>query len=362
MTLDICPTDYGSFPENAPALTCGCSAAAAKTGTVWGTNPYYYQSGLCRAALHAGAIGADGGQIVVQPEKSTIFPAVLRNGVEARSSGPGMGFRVVVTRDSAAPTSPAPAGAASPGAPPQTTGMTLDICPTDYGSFPADAPPLTCGCSAAAVKSGTVWGANPYYYQSRLCRAALHAGAIGAEGGKIEVKPEKAAFFPAVSRNGVEARSAREGTGFRVTVVPGAAPVAAAPRPAVDPTGKPIQAPIASTLRETGRVQLYINFATDQARPLPSSEPVLQELLATLQGDRALRVALIGHTDNQGSAPYNLDLSQRRAAAVYLWLIQHGVDSGRLRSDGRGLMEPIADNTSDSGRALNRRVEVKASN
>jgi len=355
MTLDICPTDYGSFPDDAPPLTCGCSAATVKTGTVWGANPYYYQSGLCRAALHAGAIGAEGGQIVVQPKKSAFYPAVSRNGVEARSSGGGKGFIISATAGGRPASSPLFDAASN-------AGLTLDICPTDYGSFPADAPPLTCGCSAAAVKSGTVWGANPYYYQSRLCRAALHAGAIGAEGGKIEVKPEKAAFFPAVSRNGVEARSAREGTGFRVTVVPGAAPVAAAPRPAVDPTGKPIQAPIASTLRETGRVQLYINFATDQARPLPSSEPVLQELLATLQGDRALRVALIGHTDNQGSAPYNLDLSQRRAAAVYLWLIQHGVDSGRLRSDGRGLMEPIADNTSDSGRALNRRVEVKASN
>ena len=141
------------------------------------------------------------------------------------------------------------------------------------------------------------------------------------QGGKIVVKPEKAAFFPAVSRNGVEARSSGEGTGFRVTAVPGAAaPAGAAPRPAVDPSGKPIQAPIAETLRETGRVQLYINFATDQDKPLPSSEPVLQELLATLQGDKALRVELIGHTDSQGSAPYNLDLSQRRAAAVYLWL------------------------------------------
>jgi outer membrane protein OmpA-like peptidoglycan-associated protein len=109
-------------------------------------------------------------------------------------------------------------------------------------------------------------------------------------------------------------------------------------------------------------VQLYINFATDQDKPLPSSEPVLQELLATLKGDGALRVILIGHTDNQGSAPYNLDLSQRRAAAVYLWLIQHGMDSGRLRSDGRGLMEPIADNATEWGRALNRRVEVKAMN
>jgi outer membrane protein OmpA-like peptidoglycan-associated protein len=355
MTLDICPTDYGSFPEDAPPLTCGCSAATVKTGTVWGTNPYYYQSGLCRAALHAGAIGAEGGQIVVQPKKSAFYPAVSRNSVEARSSGGGPGFSVSATSGGGRPGSPVFDAASS-------AGLTLDICPIDYGSFPEDAPPLTCGCSAATVKTGTVWGANPYYYQSGLCRAALHAGVISAEGGKIEVKPEKAAFYPAVSRNGVETRSSSEGTGFRVTAVPGSAPVAAAARPSVDPTGKPIQAPIASTLRETGRVQLYINFATDQARPLPSSEPVLQELLATLQGDKALRVILIGHTDNQGSAPYNLDLSQRRAAAVYLWLIQHGVDSGRLRADGRGLMEPIADNTSESGRALNRRVEVKASN
>jgi outer membrane protein OmpA-like peptidoglycan-associated protein len=156
--------------------------------------------------------------------------------------------------------------------------------------------------------------------------------------------------------------------GFNVVAVAGAAPPAAAAppptavaaRPSVDMTGKPIQAPVAKSLRETGRVQLYVNFATDQEKPLPSSEPVLQELSATLQGDGALRVELIGHTDNQGGAPYNLDLSQRRAAAVYLWLIQHGVDSSRLRSDGHGLMEPIADNATEWGRALNRRVEVRA--
>jgi len=355
MTLDICPTDYGSFPEDAPPLTCGCSAAAVKTGTVWGANPYYYQSGLCRAALHAGTIGNQGGQIVVQPRKAAFFPAVSRNGVETSSTGDGMGFSVSAEMGGGqAGSTVFDAG--------NSAGVTLDICPTDYGSFPEDAPPLTCGCSAAAVTTGTIWGANPYYYQSALCRAALHAGAIGAEGGKIAVKPEKAAFFPSVNRNGVGAASSSEGMGFRVTAVPGAGPVAAAPVPTVDSTGKPIQAPIAATLRATGRVQLYINFATDQARPLPSSEPVLQELLATLQQDTALRVELIGHTDTQGSAPYNLDLSQRRAAAVYLWLIQHGVESGRLRSDGRGLMEPIADNTTESGRALNRRVEVKSRN
>ena len=215
MTLDICPTDYGSFPENAPPLTCGCAADAVKKGNVCGANPYYYQSSLCRAALHAGAIGAEGGQIVVKPEKATIFPAVPRNGVTADSWGEGMGFRVVAAGQPPAPTPPPAAGTATP---PQATGMTLDICPTDYGSFPEDAPPLTCGCSAAAVKTGNVRGANPYYYQSSLCRAALHAGAIGAQGGQIVVQPEKAAFFPAVPRNGVAADSWGEGMGFRVAV------------------------------------------------------------------------------------------------------------------------------------------------
>jgi outer membrane protein OmpA-like peptidoglycan-associated protein len=361
MTLDICPSDYGSFPEDAPQLTCGCSAAAVKDGNVYGANPYYWQSAPCRAALHAGAIGAQGGQILIEPSQQPFFPAVTRNGVEARSYGEGEGFRVAGTAGAALPELTS-AGSASGSTSAQPAGMTLDICPSDYGSFPDDAPPLTCGCSAEAVKDGNVYGANPYYWQSAPCRAALHAGAASRQGGQIVIAPEAQPFFPAVTRNGVEGRSYGKGEGFRVTAVPGSMPATAAAEPAVDAAGKPVQAPIAETLRATGRVQLYINFATDKDKPLPSSEPVLQELLATLQGDPALRVELIGHTDSQGSAPYNLDLSQRRAAAVYLWLIQHGVESGRLRSDGRGLMEPIADNETDSGRALNRRVEVKALN
>jgi outer membrane protein OmpA-like peptidoglycan-associated protein len=352
MTLDICPSDYGSFPEDAPTLTCGCSAEVAKEGRVFGANPYFWQSSPCRAAVHAGAVGAQGGQIVIEPAQQPFFPAVTRNGVAGDSYGEGSGFRVVSTGGTVLPEVTTTGEA----------GMTLDICPSDYGSFPEDAPALTCGCSAEAVKEGRVFGTNPYFWQSAPCRAAVHAGALGPQGGQIVIAPEAQPFFPAVTRNGIEADSYGEGEGFRVTAVPGSMPTATATAPEVDASGKPVQAPIAETLRATGRVQLYINFATDKDKPLPSSEPVLQELLATLQGDPALRVELIGHTDSQGSAPYNLDLSQRRAAAVYLWLIQHGVDSGRMRSDGRGLMEPIADNETETGRALNRRVEVKALN
>ena len=104
MTLDVCPTDYGSFPENAPPLTCGCDAASVTKGNVRGANPYYYQSSLCRAALHAGAIGVQGGQIVVQPEKATVFPAVpqRRDGefVGRRHGLPGGGRRAAA-RESA---------------------------------------------------------------------------------------------------------------------------------------------------------------------------------------------------------------------------------------------------------------------
>ena len=83
------------------------------------------------------------------------------------------------------------------------------------------------------------------------------------------VGPEKAPFFPAVTKNGIEGGSWGESMGFKVSPVPGAAPaVAAAPppaKPAVDASGQPVQAPIAETLpKATGRVQLYINFATDQ--------------------------------------------------------------------------------------------------
>jgi outer membrane protein OmpA-like peptidoglycan-associated protein len=359
LTLDICASNYGDFPEDAPPLTCNCDATAVKEGDVRGANPYLWQSSLCRAALHAGAIGAEGGQIVVEPVTQPFYPAVLRNGVDAGSYGGGAGFRVSAAAGGGQIAAPFDAG--------NGTGLTLDVCPSDYGDFPEDAPPLTCDCDAQAVNEGYVRGANPYLWQSSLCRAALHAGAAGAKGGKIVVVPDAQPFYPAVTRNGVEAGSYGEGAGFRVSAAPGSMPATVAapvpePGPAVDTAGKPVQAPIAETLKATGRVQLYINFATDQDKPLPSSEAVLQELLATLQGDQALRIMLIGHTDSQGSAPYNLDLSQRRAAAIYLWLIQHGVDSGRLRSDGRGLMEPIADNATDAGRALNRRVEAKTMN
>ena len=70
------------------------------------------------------------------------------------------------------------------------------------------------------------------------------------------------------------------------------------------------------------------------------------------------QIVVIGHTDNVGSDQYNLDLSLRRANSVADYLIMRGVATSRMGTEGRGEMEPIANNDIVTGRAQNRRVEI----
>jgi outer membrane protein OmpA-like peptidoglycan-associated protein len=120
----------------------------------------------------------------------------------------------------------------------------------------------------------------------------------------------------------------------------------------------PVQAPVAHTLRTLGQVQLYIQFRTNSAELDPAALPMLEELRDALRTDPGLRLAITGHTDNVGGAPANRPLSQRRAEAVRAWLAAQGVEAGRLRAEGRGQDQPVAENTTEAGRALNRRVQV----
>jgi len=66
-----------------------------------------------------------------------------------------------------------------------------------------------------------------------------------------------------------------------------------------------------------------------------------------------------GHTDNVGKADMNMKLSQDRADAVKAYLIEKGIDGSRLNATGYGSTQPVGDNKTDKGRALNRRVEFK---
>lgn len=99
-------------------------------------------------------------------------------------------------------------------------------------------------------------------------------------------------------------------------------------------------------------------FEYDQAELRPNARQRLEAVAAALraQPDRSIRVE--GHTDSRGSDGYNEDLSRRRAEAVRRFLVEQGVEEGRVSAVGRGEAEPVAPNGSPEGRANNRRVEI----
>lgn len=113
-----------------------------------------------------------------------------------------------------------------------------------------------------------------------------------------------------------------------------------------------------------GEVQLLqaIEFQTGRAVILKESFPILDEVVTLLTARPTLRLGLYGHTDDRGRPAMNLDLSRQRARACLQYLVERGIDEKRLEADGFGHTKPVADNTTDAGRAKNRRVEFKILN
>jgi OOP family OmpA-OmpF porin len=101
-----------------------------------------------------------------------------------------------------------------------------------------------------------------------------------------------------------------------------------------------------------------VNFATDQDVILSESFPILEEVARVMNENKEVdRILVEGHTDSRASDAYNLELSRRRAASVMRFLIESGVAAERLCSQGFGRSRPLADNATEEGMALNRRVE-----
>lgn len=101
-----------------------------------------------------------------------------------------------------------------------------------------------------------------------------------------------------------------------------------------------------------------VHYATDQDIILPESFSVLEEVGEIIRAHPEWQEILIeGHCDIRASDAYNLDLSQRRATSVQKFLLSRGIEPQRLRAQGFGRSRPIADNTTEEGMALNRRVE-----
>jgi len=102
-----------------------------------------------------------------------------------------------------------------------------------------------------------------------------------------------------------------------------------------------------------------ILFATGKADLKPESRPVLKEIASTMKAHPELRILIEGHTDNVGTPASNLTLSDARAAAVKTVLVnEFGVDEARMTTKGFGDTTPAAPNTTATGRAQNRRVEI----
>ena len=103
-------------------------------------------------------------------------------------------------------------------------------------------------------------------------------------------------------------------------------------------------------------------FDFDKANLKSSALPNITTLAQFLQENPDRKVIVEGYTDSKGSASYNQSLSERRANAVRTALVRAGVDPSRIVAQGYGKEFPVADNSSNSGRAQNRRVEVTISN
>ena len=113
-------------------------------------------------------------------------------------------------------------------------------------------------------------------------------------------------------------------------------------------------------LEASGRAEVYgIYFDFGSATIRPESQPVIREIAALLAKNPAWTLSIEGHTDNIGGDASNLDLSNRRAAAVKAVLVdQYAVTTGRLTTVGYGASRPRESNDTLAGRARNRRVEL----
>ena len=175
------------MPSDVAEYACTC-APGDFDGSVWGTGIYTSDSHLCSAALHAGAVGRNGGDIfVVARAGLEKYPSTTQNGVTSSDWG---SYSSSIEFVQAAPVGPAPMPAA-----------TGPVC----GKFPVGASTHDCVCGAAgSVAAGPVWGANPYVTDSDICEAARHAGVIDAAGGAVRLfgLPGLAAYAGS-QRNGV---------------------------------------------------------------------------------------------------------------------------------------------------------------
>ena len=131
-------------------------------------------------------------------------------------------------------------------------------------------------------------------------------------------------------------------------------PVPAAPAP----TGTANRAAPGNIVKPTLTENVDLRFDTGSNKLKPESREQLSKIAADLLANPDVRLTVAGYTDNTGGAKQNLRLSQRRANSVVAQLVRQGISPNRLTAVGYGEQDPIANNSTATGRAMNRRVSV----
>lgn len=131
------------------------------------------------------------------------------------------------------------------------------------------------------------------------------------------------------------------------------------PKPPNDAMKKDIKnQDLGKKIKTHGFSTIYVNFDVDKWAIRPGSEAAINQVAQMLKDTPELNLIIAGHTDSSGTWAHNKTLSENRAEAVVQALVTRGIKAGRLVSVGYGQDKPIADNTSEAGRAKNRRVEL----
>jgi len=143
---------------------------------------------------------------------------------------------------------------------------------------------------------------------------------------------------------------------------PPPAPMAAAAPPPAAPAPAPAPAPVAAAPRPAAQKVTYAAdtfFDFDKYDIKPEGKAKLDDLVAKTKGINLEVIIAVGHTDNIGTAAYNQALSERRANAVKDYLVSKGIEKNRVYTEGKGMKNPIASNSTAEGRAKNRRTEIE---
>lgn len=112
-------------------------------------------------------------------------------------------------------------------------------------------------------------------------------------------------------------------------------------------------------LKTQKKIVVYgINFQFNSAEILPESYSVLRQIYEVLNNNAAMKIRIEGHTDNRGTDEYNMNLSLKRSESVKKFFTKLGIEENRILAEGKGESKPVADNETEMGRSLNRRVEI----